>query len=92
MRKFIEAFYINILGASDYWYRFEWQHRGSPHVHGIAWFQGAPDVEKMLASTMDEDLMAKPNRFLNRLLMTLPILNLQHQIMMKMNIRYIVKM
>ena len=58
MRKFIEAFYINILGASDYWYRFEWQHRGSPHVHGIAWFQGAPDVEKMLASTMDEDLMA----------------------------------
>ncbi len=24
MRKFIEAFYINILGASDYWYRFEW--------------------------------------------------------------------
>ena len=34
MSKFIEAFYIQILGARDFWYRFEWQHRGSPHVHG----------------------------------------------------------
>ena len=25
--------------------RFEWQHRGSPHVHGLAWLPGAPDVQ-----------------------------------------------
>ena len=25
--------------------RFEWQHRGSPHVHGLAWLPGVPDVQ-----------------------------------------------
>ena len=25
--------------------KFEWQHRGSPHVHGLAWLSGAPDVQ-----------------------------------------------
>lgn len=38
-----------------YWYRFEWQHRGSPHVHG---FSGGPDVQKLLASPDDMDLVA----------------------------------
>ena len=36
IKKFIDAFYVRILGATDYWFRFEWQHRGSPHVHGLA--------------------------------------------------------
>ena len=31
----------------DYWLRFEWQHRGSPHVHGLAWLPDAPDVEQL---------------------------------------------
>ena len=39
---FIEKFYVGILGATDYWLRFEWQHRGSPHVHGLAWLPNAP--------------------------------------------------
>ena len=48
--KFIKAFYVGILGATDYWFRFEWQHRGSPHVHGLAWLPDAPDVERLLSS------------------------------------------
>ena len=32
--------------AKDYWLRFEYQHRCSPH--GIAWLQDAPDVQEML--------------------------------------------
>ncbi len=52
--KFVEAFYFGILGASDYWFRFEWQHHGSPHVHGLAWFQDAPDVQLVMA-TPDSD-------------------------------------
>ena len=28
--EFIKAFYIGVLEATDYWLRFEWQHRGSP--------------------------------------------------------------
>ncbi|KAJ1518875.1 hypothetical protein ONE63_011522 [Megalurothrips usitatus] len=28
----------------DFWYRVEYQHRGSPHLHGLFWIKGAPDV------------------------------------------------
>ena len=51
--KFVQVFYVSILGATDYWMRFEWQHRGSPHVHGLAWLPDAPDVEKLLSSSPD---------------------------------------
>ena len=51
--QFIKAYYIGVLGATDYWLRFEWQHRGSPHVHGLAWLPGAPDVEQLLADSSD---------------------------------------
>ena len=51
IQKFINAFYIGVLGATDFWLRFEWQHRGSPHVHGLAWLPDAPNVEQVLASS-----------------------------------------
>ena len=44
-QQFLKCFYMDILGAKDYWLRFEWQHCGSPHVHGLAWLPGAPDVQ-----------------------------------------------
>ena len=50
VQKFVDAFYVGVLGAVDYWMRFEWQHRGSPHVHGLAWLPNAPDVEQLLSS------------------------------------------
>ena len=50
IQKFVEVFYVGILGATDYWMRFEWQHRGSPHVHGLAWLPNAPDVENLSSS------------------------------------------
>ena len=49
--KFIDAFYVGVLGATDYWFRFEWQHRGSPHVHGLAWLPDAPNVEEVLSNS-----------------------------------------
>ena len=51
IQQFVEAFYLGVLKATDYWMRFEWQHRGSPHVHGVAWLPNAPDVEQLLKST-----------------------------------------
>ena len=51
--EFFKAFYVGVLGATDYWLRFEWQHRGSPHVHGLAWLPGAPDAERLLDDTSD---------------------------------------
>lgn len=56
IHKFVEAFYVGVLGVSDYWYRFEWQHRGSPHIHGVAWLEDAPDVQQVMSSPEpDED-------------------------------------
>ena len=57
--KFIDAFYTGVLGASDYWFRFEWQHRGSPHVHGLAWLPDAPDVKQALATSEETSGAAK---------------------------------
>ena len=28
--------------------------RGSPHVHGVAWLEDAPDVEKVLSSAVED--------------------------------------
>lgn len=48
--KYFQVFYVDILGATDYWMRFEWQHRGSPHVHVLVWFPNATDVKKLLCA------------------------------------------
>ena len=59
IQKFIDAFYVGVLGVTDYWMRFEWQHCGSPHVHGLAWLPDTTDVEEILASSEDGDDTAK---------------------------------
>ena len=32
---------------TDYWYRYEWQHRGSSHIHAFFWLRDAPNVEDL---------------------------------------------
>lgn len=32
-------------GVEHYWYRYEWQARGSGHVHGVLWLRNAPNPE-----------------------------------------------
>ena len=58
--KFTNTLYTGVLGATDCWLRFEWQHHGSPHMHGLAWLPDAPDMEKVLAlndNTSKEELL-----------------------------------
>lgn len=55
--KFVQMYYVNLLGATDYWLRFEWQHRGSPHVHGLAWLPNAPDAENLLSCDTSSQLL-----------------------------------
>ena len=58
--QFVKAFYVGVLGATDYWLRFEWQHRGSPHVHGLAWLPDTPDVEQHAggaSNALQEDII-----------------------------------
>ena len=40
------------LNVVDYWWRFEWQHQGSSHIHGFLWLRAAPSVDDL---RLDDD-------------------------------------
>ena len=50
----VKKFYKHILKSPhspfgklvNYFYRVEFQHRGSPHIHGLLWIENAPHYEK----------------------------------------------
>lgn len=42
------------LKIVDFWFRYEWQHRGSPHVHMILWIENAPDVRTFDSATFEQ--------------------------------------
>ena len=73
-----------MLGVTDYWLRFEWQHRGSPHVHGLAWVPNAPDVEQLLSSphTVKEEVIRNVDRIvLSQLFVRMAaMLTMHHQL------------
>ena len=68
--EFVKVFYVGILRATDYWLRFEWQHRGSPHIHGLAWLPDTPDVEK-LGNSASEALKEDIARHADQLVSTI---------------------
>ena len=39
---FLKTVLISKWGLEDYWYRYEWQHQGSVHVHGTEIMRNAP--------------------------------------------------
>ena len=90
--NFIKHFYIGVFGVTNYWLRFEWHHRGSPHVHGLAWLPGTPDVEQLLNSTSDslkKDIVKLADQLVCtmrtllffKMAATSPMLQLQRQIL-----------
>jgi ATP-dependent DNA helicase PIF1 len=44
---FFDTVVKKILTITDHWYRFEWQHRGSSHIHGFLWVDGAPSLQTL---------------------------------------------
>ena len=50
----VQLFILDVLKSSimtigeitDYFYRVEFQQRGSPHIHGLLWIKNAPQYEK----------------------------------------------
>jgi ATP-dependent DNA helicase PIF1 len=46
-----EIFFEEVLKlkfkVKDYWWRYEWQHRGSSHVHGFLWLEDAPSIDTL---------------------------------------------
>ena len=82
--EFIKAFYIGVLGVTDYWLRLEWQHRGSPHVHGLAWLPDTPDVQQLgndCSDTLKEEIIKHADSLVSTLLSFLMVaIFLMHQL------------
>ena len=51
MKSYIKNFLEPVFGVVDHFFRFEFQHRGSPHAHGVVWLRVKGDWER------DIDLM-----------------------------------
>lgn len=45
-QKFMKHVMPALFNVQDYWYRFEWQARGSAHVHGLIWCHDAPCINE----------------------------------------------
>lgn len=45
----------------DYWLRFEWQSRGSGHIHGFLWIEGGPVMDEL--NWNDPEAVEKARRF-----------------------------
>ena len=69
-QQFLKHFYQNVLGIKDYWLRFKWQHRGSPHVHGLAWLPNAPDMEQLFTDPASDADRQQAVHFIDSLVST----------------------
>ncbi|CAB4412465.1 unnamed protein product [Rhizophagus irregularis] len=69
-KAFFEKVLIPKWGLVDWWYRFEWQHRGSVHVHGIAKRKEAPEIdwEEMINN---QEVMEEVTCYLDSLITTI---------------------
>lgn len=50
----IEEIIFRKFAVKDYWYRIEFQHRGSVHIHGFLWLDGAPDISNIDLENVDQ--------------------------------------
>ncbi|KAK3926417.1 THAP domain-containing protein 11 [Frankliniella fusca] len=54
----VETFLQEVLApkykVKDFWFRIEYQHRGSPHLHGLLWLDNAPDVSHLEQSSEED--------------------------------------
>src|ERR1043165_8449087 len=55
-KLFFEKVLVPKWNLKDWWFRFEWQHRGSTHVHGVAIRKDAPVIDWNKIKD-DEELM-----------------------------------
>ena len=54
VKLFVEHVLKKVFNVKDYWYRFEWQSRGSPHIYGVLWLRDEPNYD--INSILDEQL------------------------------------
>ena len=57
--------------VEDWWYRFEWQHWGSVHVHGIGKIKNGPKIEWKQIKDDDTTKKKLVEEYLNNLVTTI---------------------
>ncbi|KAE8751243.1 hypothetical protein FOCC_FOCC002071 [Frankliniella occidentalis] len=62
---FLEKSFKNHFDVSDTWYRYEYQHRGSIHVHGIAWLKNAPTITNNMTEKEKEVAIEYYNKLIS---------------------------
>ncbi|KAE8739204.1 hypothetical protein FOCC_FOCC015295, partial [Frankliniella occidentalis] len=62
---FIEKCFKKKFDVKDIWFRYEFQHRGSIHVHGLAWLKDAPLVKDNLSLEQQEELVKYFDKFIS---------------------------
>ncbi|PAA81629.1 hypothetical protein BOX15_Mlig023830g1 [Macrostomum lignano] len=59
---FLQRFFVEHWKVKDFWFRIEYQSRGSPHVHGCVWMPDGVDVTS--ESLQAEDLVAFVDKYI----------------------------
>ncbi|KAK3911829.1 ATP-dependent DNA helicase [Frankliniella fusca] len=59
---FFEQCLVPKFQVKDYWYRYEYQHRGTIHLHGLIWLADSPDINEV-----DESKQAEIIKYFNNL-------------------------
>ena len=59
VKLFVEHVLKKVFNVKDCWYRFEWQNRGSPHVHGVLWLNDEPKYDLNSITTEEIGLLTK---------------------------------
>lgn len=56
-QKRFDIFFKTVIAKKfklkEHWFRYEWQHRGSSHIHGFVWIDDAPDVSTLDLQNVD---------------------------------------
>jgi hypothetical protein len=56
LQIYFKHFMVPLLGVRHFWYCFEWQERGSGHIHGFLWLKDAPKADEI-----HWDLLKRPD-------------------------------
>ena len=65
---FVQQIATDTLGADAHWMRYEWQSRGSTHVHYFLWLRGAPCTDflnRWTRAAIDEKMRTKEDGVLH---------------------------
>uniref|UniRef100_A0A1I8H6W3 ATP-dependent DNA helicase n=2 Tax=Macrostomum lignano TaxID=282301 RepID=A0A1I8H6W3_9PLAT len=60
--ELLQKFFVEHWKVKDFWFRIEYQSRGSPHVHGCVWMPDGVDVTS--ESLQAEDLVAFVDKYI----------------------------